>query len=105
MSESHPRHCRNTFADDDDYNDHDVGTPSFWLSLFFFGCLRKAWKHLVENCTFNVENCALFVHKCALLVKECAFLATALVGKLLPLRFFFWCAVRSRRARANFVVP
>ena len=73
FSEPHPRHCRNTFPDDDDYNDHDVDTPSLWLSPFC-GCLRKAWKHLVDNCTFRVG--------------KCAFLATALVGKLLQLRCF-----------------
>ena len=37
LSESHPRHCRNTFPDDEDHNDHDVDTPSvgsafFWLT-------------------------------------------------------------------------
>ena len=94
LSESHPRHCRNTFADDDDYNDHDVGTPSLWLSLFFC-CLRKAWKHLVGNCTFSVEQSAFSV-------EECAFLATSLVGKLLLLRFFFGCAERSRGRFSQF---
>ena len=80
LSESRPRHCRNTFPDDDDFYDHDVDTPSVWLS-FFFVCLRKAWKHLVENCAFRVE-------KCALLVEVCAFFATSLVGTFLLLRGF-----------------
>ena len=64
LSESHPRHCRNTFPDDDrddHYNDHDVDTPSVGSASFVCPC--KAWELLVGNCALPVDKCALLVEK------------------------------------------